>query len=116
MVAGYAARGSYLAQLGVYGLPPNDLLTLDRSGVDAVVDALLIAAAATAVLCVVGRLVPADLGRQTSGRLKAVQLPSPAVAIRVAAVFLAVSLLVAASAARLQRHRRAGQEPPDRLR
>ncbi len=97
MVAGFAARGSYLAQLGVYGLPPNDLLTLDRSGVDAVVDALLIAAAATAVLCVVGRLVPADLGRQTSGRLKAVELPSPAGAIRVAAVFVVVSLLVAAS-------------------
>jgi hypothetical protein len=97
MVAGFAVRGSYLAELGVYGLPPNDLLTLDRSGVDAVVDALLIAAAATAVLCVVGRLLPVGLGSRLAGRLKAMSLPSPAVAIRVTAVFLAVSLLVAAS-------------------
>ena len=28
-------RGAYLAQLGIYGLPPNDLLPLDRAGVEA---------------------------------------------------------------------------------
>ena len=95
MLAGFAVRGSYLAQLGVYGLPPNDLLTLDRSGVDAVVDALLIVAGATAILCLVGRLLPADLGSTLAGRLKGISLPSPAASIRVAAVFLAVSLLVA---------------------
>ena len=97
MLAGFAVRGSYLAQLGVYGLPPNDLLTLDRSGVDAVVDALLIVAGATAILCVVGRLLPADLGSGIAARLKDVKLTSSTASIRVAAVFLAISLLVAAS-------------------
>ncbi len=96
LLAGFAARSSYVAQIGVYGLPANDQLTLDRAGVDAVVKALLIVAVATAILCVVGRLLPARLGARALGRLRSVRLPSPGPAGRVEAVFLAVSLLVAA--------------------
>ena len=94
LLGGFAVRGAYLAQLGAYGLPPNDLLTLDRSGVDAVVDALLIVAGATAVICLAGRLLPAGLGSGVLGRLKAVQLPGSRAAVRVAALFGAVSLAI----------------------
>ena len=96
LLAGFAVRGAYLAQLGVYGLPPNDLLTLDRGGVDAVVDALLIVAGATATMCLAGRLLPVGLGGGVLGRLRGVSLPSPRAASWIQAAFLAISLAVAA--------------------
>lgn len=96
VLAGFSVRGAYLAELGVYGLPPNDLLTLDRSGVDAVVDALLIVAVATAILCLVGRLLPVDWGCRALRRLREISLPSRRGAIGAQAVFLAISLAMAA--------------------
>ena len=96
VLAGFALRGAYLAQIGIYGLPPNDLLPLDRAGVKAVVDALLILTGAAATVCVVGHLVPVGLGHRLFGRLKRGSLPGRRGALHTLAAFLLISLVVAA--------------------
>ena len=96
VLAGFALRGAYLAQIGVYGLPPNDLLPLDRAGVKAVVDALLILTGATATVCVIGYVVSVGWGQRLFGRLKHGSLPGRRGALYTLAAFLLISLAVAA--------------------
>ncbi len=116
LLAGFAIRGAYLAQLGVYGLPPNDLLTLDRGGVDAVVDALLIVTGATAIMCLAGRLLPVGLGGGLLGRLRGVSLPSPRCGELDSGSLPGDLAGGGGISAGVQRRRGVVEEPPGRLR
>jgi hypothetical protein len=96
VLAGFGLRGAYLAQLGIYGLPPNDLLPLDRAGVEAVVDALVVLAGSAATICAVGFLIPVGWGRRLLGKLGGVSLPSRRGALLTLAAFLLISLAMGA--------------------
>ncbi|MFN8161954.1 MAG: O-antigen polymerase [Solirubrobacterales bacterium] len=93
----FAARGAYVAQTGIYGIPPNALMTLDRDGVKATVDALSILCGAVVVLGAVGWALPAGWHGRLLERASAVRLPSRRGAAVALALFTVLSLAAAAS-------------------